>query len=269
MPTLLQPAAVRWCLHPALPPCHHNHRLARIEPRILASPRNPKFSVLHAPMKLRIAGGHASMDQHADMDMVPSSSSSAHQTRADQLRRALNVSSRWVVVAVVTAVVAWRHDDQVLWAVTGGILNAANSKLLKKVFNQQRPLTALGLKADPGMPSSHAQSLGYFSLYAALGLIFWQGLHILVVAGAATILLCGIYLTWLRISQGLHTPMQVMVGAGFGCSMAGAWIALWHNFVREAVSSLAVCHYLLVCFFGFSAFCFIAFGLRKWRFGDA
>lgn len=208
------------------------------------------------------------MDQHAGTDMAPPSSS-AHQTRADQLRHALNVSSRWVVVAVVMAVVAWRHDDQVLWAVTGGILNAANSKLLKKVFNQQRPLTALGLKADPGMPSSHAQSFGYLSLYAAVGLIFWQGLHILVVAGAATILLCGIYLAWLRISRGLHTPMQVMVGAGFGCSMAGAWIAMWRNFVREAVSSSAVCHYLLVCFFGFSAFCFIAFGLRKWRFGDA
>jgi hypothetical protein len=81
----------------------------------------------------------------------------------------LLLQSRWVVVASVIAVVVWRHDESVCWAVIGGILNAASSKLLKRLFNQQRPLTALGLKADPGMPSSHAQSLGFFSLYASLG----------------------------------------------------------------------------------------------------
>ena len=79
------------------------------------------------------------------------------------------LQSRWAVVATVAAVVVWRHDDDVYWAVIGGVVNGVASKLLKKAFNEQRPLTALGLKDDPGMPSSHAQSLGFFSLYASLG----------------------------------------------------------------------------------------------------
>lgn len=200
---------------------------------------------------------------------VASTSITAPQSGFHRLGRFLNVSSRWIVVAVVIAVVVWKHDDQVLWAVTGGILNAGLSKLLKKIFNQKRPLTALGLKADPGMPSSHAQSLGYLSLYAALGLISWQGLDFLIGTAAAMIILCAACLAWLRISQGLHTPAQVIVGAGFGCTMACLWIGLWHLFIQKAVTSSVTAHYSLYCIFGFVVICFTAFGIRKWRLGDA
>lgn len=83
---------------------------------------------------------------------------------------ALLLQSKWVVLATAaTVVLIWRDHDQVLWASTGSVLNSASSKILKKIFNQQRPLTAVGLKADPGMPSSHAQSLGFLALYAAFG----------------------------------------------------------------------------------------------------
>eukprot|EP00249_Psilotum_nudum_P010457 c22555_g1_i1 orf=124-750(+) len=106
----------------------------------------------------------------------------------------VNKSSKWVVGMIVVAVVAWRHDSEMLWAITGSILNAGNSKILKKIFNQNRPHLALGLKADPGMPSSHAQSFGYLGVYAAIGLIKWHGLHNSSVAAATVTLLCAGYL---------------------------------------------------------------------------
>ena len=73
-----------------------------------------------------------------------------------------------MVVAAVAGVVLWRNDEQAYWAVIGGVVNGVASKLLKKAFNEQRPLTAHGLKHDPGMPSTHAQSFAFFSLYASL-----------------------------------------------------------------------------------------------------
>ena len=106
------------------------------------------------------------------------------------------LQSRWAVAVTVAAVVVWRHDDGVYWAVIGGLLNAASSKFLKRVFNQQRPLTALGLKDDPGMPSSHAQSLGFFSLYASFGctyhnfLLCFLGLQSYQVLGLYSTLAC-------------------------------------------------------------------------------
>ena len=77
-----------------------------------------------------------------------------------------------MVLAAVTGVVIWRHDEQAYWAVIGGVANGVASKLLKKAFNEQRPITALGQKADPGMPSTHAQSFGFFSLYASLSCMY-------------------------------------------------------------------------------------------------
>jgi membrane-associated phospholipid phosphatase len=65
-------------------------------------------------------------------------------------------------------VVIWGHDDQAYWAVIGGIVNGICSKMLKRAFDQQRPSSARGLRTDPGMPSSHAQWLAFFSLYASL-----------------------------------------------------------------------------------------------------
>lgn len=211
-----------------------------------------------SPMKLRV---RASMDVQLP---PPSPPSTCHW-----IQHALNVSSRWVVLATAaTVVMIWRDHDQVLWASTGSVLNSASSKILKKIFNQQRPLTAVGLKADPGMPSSHAQSLGFLALYAAFGVISWLGLNMPGIASASLVLFGGSYLAWLRISQGLHTPLQVIVGAGFGCSMATLWIVLWHYVVKEVVASSIVYHYFLVGIFGLSALSFLAFGACKWRLGD-
>lgn len=69
------------------------------------------------------------------------------------------MQSKWVVSAVFGAIVLWRHDAGSLWALTGAVVNAMISTLLKKILNQQRPVSTL--RSDPGMPSSHAQSFFY------------------------------------------------------------------------------------------------------------
>ncbi|KAI5073074.1 hypothetical protein GOP47_0011087 [Adiantum capillus-veneris] len=205
------------------------------------------------------------MDRHVDIHATQP----PHLSTPRLLQQSLNASSRWVTVAVILAVFVLRHDDQVIWALTGSIMNSLSSKLLKRMFNQQRPLTALGLKADPGMPSSHAQSFGFLGFYAAVAVILWKGFNILGVASASSVLLCCTYLAWLRYAEGLHTLPQVVVGAGFGCCTAAIWIALWHYLVREVVTSSIVYHHLLVGLFALLTIGFIAFGVRKWRFGEA
>ena len=61
------------------------------------------------------------------------------------------------MAALFGGVILWRHDAEALWMAMGSIVNALLSVGLKRVLNQERPVA--GLKSDPGMPSSHAQSI--------------------------------------------------------------------------------------------------------------
>lgn len=67
--------------------------------------------------------------------------------------------SKWLVSALFAAIILARHDPEALWAATGAVLNSALSVALKKILNQERPFSTL--RSDPGMPSSHAQSIFY------------------------------------------------------------------------------------------------------------
>lgn len=61
------------------------------------------------------------------------------------------------MAATFGGVLLWRHDAEAIWVAMGSIVNALLSVVLKRVLNQERPVA--GLKSDPGMPSSHAQSI--------------------------------------------------------------------------------------------------------------
>lgn len=69
------------------------------------------------------------------------------------------VQSKWVIAVVFGALLLWRHDAEAVWAAIGSILNSALSVALKRLLNQERPLA--NVRSDPGMPSSHAQSIFY------------------------------------------------------------------------------------------------------------
>jgi hypothetical protein len=78
----------------------------------------------------------------------------------------LLVQSKWLVAALFGAVILWRHDAEAMWAVLGSIVNSILSVILKRIFNQERPDSTL--RSDPGMPSSHGQSIFFTVVFAIL-----------------------------------------------------------------------------------------------------
>lgn len=71
--------------------------------------------------------------------------------------------SKWLISAALSALILWRHDAEALWAAFGSALNAMLSITLKNILNQERPVSTL--RSDPGMPSSHAQSIAYTTAF--------------------------------------------------------------------------------------------------------
>jgi len=138
------------------------------------------------------------------------------------IQRALHVTNeatKFAVSATVFMVLVWRHDAHACWCVLGSILAAFNCKVLKHLINESRPEGAR--KADPGMPSSHAQSLGFLSAYVAADLAAlgtsWS------FPSAALVAILGIFLSWLRIALKYHTPAQVVAGHLLGTCSALIW----------------------------------------------
>ena len=64
------------------------------------------------------------------------------------------------------SIILLRHDGTALWGIIGSVSNATLCVVLKRMLNQARPATTS--RTDPGMPSSHAQSISYISLFAVL-----------------------------------------------------------------------------------------------------
>lgn len=76
------------------------------------------------------------------------------------------------MAAVLGVIVLWRHDAEALWAAGGSVINSVLSIILKKALNQERPVA--NLRSDPGMPSSHAQSISFAVVFAILsGMVFF------------------------------------------------------------------------------------------------
>ncbi|WVZ09495.1 hypothetical protein V8G54_014025, partial [Vigna mungo] len=152
----------------------------------------------------------------------------------------LNRLSKWIVTALFGGFILWRHDAEALWFTSGSILNALLSVLLKHILNQERPST---LKSDPGMPSSHAQSIFFAVFFVILSGVEWLGLNVFTIAMSGLVLTFGSFFvsSYLRVSQQLHTVNQVVVGAVIGSIFSILWYWLWNGFILDVfVSSLWV-----------------------------
>lgn len=156
----------------------------------------------------------------------------------------------------------WKRDAEIMWVLLGAVGNSLLSLVLKKMLNHERPAPAL--RSDPGMPSSHAQSIFYAATVLALSLYYWLGTNYLtMILGPATLSLAA-YLSWLRVSRGLHTLNQVMVGAVVGSAVGALWFVLWHWLVQEAFASSLLVRVAVIL--GSSAFCvsFVVYMIRHW-----
>ncbi|XP_010235860.1 lipid phosphate phosphatase epsilon 2, chloroplastic isoform X2 [Brachypodium distachyon] len=168
---------------------------------------------------------------------------------------ALNRMSKWLVAGSFAFAALWKHDAEIMWALMGAVVNTVLSSILKQMFNHERPAPAL--RSDPGMPSSHAQSIFYAATFLVLSLFYSLGTNYLaMIIGAATIASAS-YL-------GLHTLNQIIVGATVGSAFGALWLLLWHLHVQEAfASSLWV---QITVILGSVAFCigFIIYIIHHW-----
>ncbi|CAF2018942.1 unnamed protein product [Brassica napus] len=81
--------------------------------------------------------------------------------------------TNWSLVMGLKPLLIVLHDGTALWGIIGSVSNATLCVVLKRILNQARPATTS--RTDPGMPSSHAQSISYISLFAILSVLEWLG----------------------------------------------------------------------------------------------
>ncbi|KAE8664248.1 Lipid phosphate phosphatase epsilon 2 [Hibiscus syriacus] len=160
----------------------------------------------------------------------------AGSIRVQSFEATLNRLSKWLVAAALFGgVILWRHDAEALWMAMGSIVNALLSVVLKRVLNQERPVA--GLKSDPGMPSSHTQSIFFTVVFTIASILEWQGINEFSVCISVLALAFGSYFSWLRVSQKLHTINQIIVGAVVGSIFSILWYISWDAVVLEAFNS--------------------------------
>ncbi|KAK6924392.1 Phosphatidic acid phosphatase type 2/haloperoxidase [Dillenia turbinata] len=171
-----------------------------------------------------------------------------------------NRLSKWIFAALFGAVVLCRHDAEALWAAMGSVANAGLSFILKRILNQERPSPTR--RTDPGMPSSHAQCIFFITMFSILSVVEWLGVNDISLIISALTLIFGSSLSWLRVSQQLHTVSQVLVGAAVGSIFSILWFWLWSAFMLEAfISYLWVRVAVALGAFGF-CLCFVIYVIR-------
>ncbi|XAR57919.1 Phosphatidate phosphatase [Bertholletia excelsa] len=151
------------------------------------------------------------------------------------LESTLNRVSKWTVTALVGVVILWRHDAEALWAAMGSIINTLLSVALKKILNQERPFSTQ--RSDPGMPSSHAQSTFFAVIFLIISMVQWLGMNGLTLTLSCLAMIFGSCVSWLRVSQQLHTISQVLVGAVLGLFFSILWFWSWDAAVMKAFTS--------------------------------
>eukprot|EP00241_Pyramimonas_parkeae_P010148 CAMPEP_0114226090 /NCGR_PEP_ID=MMETSP0058-20121206/1046_1 /TAXON_ID=36894 /ORGANISM="Pyramimonas parkeae, CCMP726" /LENGTH=250 /DNA_ID=CAMNT_0001336791 /DNA_START=830 /DNA_END=1582 /DNA_ORIENTATION=+ len=156
--------------------------------------------------------------------------------------RAMNKCTKYVVSAAVGVAVLRRFDLFAAWAVVGAVLNAAANKVLKRVINASRPQTGMHSKSDPGMPSSHAQSLAFL---ATLPCFDWVTGPWPAPLAAVTMQMVATGLTSLRVACGYHTVPQVVVGYGVGLTISVLWSYAGVHYVPQVAASTPATYILV------------------------
>ena len=155
----------------------------------------------------------------------------------------VNESTKFVVAGAALVTLVTHPNVPVAWCLIGSVVNSIAGKLLKRLLNHARPTGAA--KADPGMPSSHAVSLAYLSVYAASGLLqrgggietnptAWPVPVWAVHPIAAGLVSTGMFFTWLRVALGYHTWPQVLAGYAMGAATAIGWLWAGETLVEPA-----------------------------------
>lgn len=145
-------------------------------------------------------------------------------------------STSSLVAGTFFLILAWKRDALMITFFIGAIGNGILSKILKRVLDQARPdalaeVESITLKpTDPGMPSSHAMSLGFIGTFTVLNLPQ-------IALPIALYVLVALYY---RVKINLHTKEQVSVGLVIGSFNGSIWNeyfahSFFFNFVQDAL----------------------------------
>ncbi|XP_042482677.1 lipid phosphate phosphatase epsilon 1, chloroplastic [Macadamia integrifolia] len=227
---------------------------------ILIQDRMIEFGRIAAHRKSDADEGSGLIEREAVLSNV--SSEFCQNFVSGGLDTTLNRLSKWLVTAVFGAVILCRHDAESLWAAMGSIVNVLISVTLKRILNQSRPTSTL--KSDPGMPSSHAQSIFFAVVFIILSLVEWLGLNEISVIVGTLVLACGSYLSWIRVSQQYHTINQVLVGAVLGSICSILWFWSWDEIVLKAFISLLWVRMVVVIVGSGCCLAFFIYIVRYW-----
>lgn len=166
------------------------------------------------------------------------------QSATMKLLHAINESTKWVVSGLAFASLLGNRDALTAWCIIGGVINAMLCRFLKFAINASRPSAAR--KRDPGMPSSHACSLGFLSIFVSLALYhstadfgWFASLPVLPPV-------LGAFLTSLRVILGYHTVPQVLVGWILGSSTSWVWYHMGVNKILPLLEETIVGSYCLI-----------------------
>lgn len=144
----------------------------------------------------------------------------------------LSLAPVFVIVALVTLILS-RRDLHLLPALAGQLANTVGNLVLKKIIQQPRPEYApSGFRAPPGggssfgMPSNHAQFMGFFCCYWLLFICRQKNAPrspVLRLGCSVLLLLLGVAVTYSRVHLGYHSWEQVLVGNIVGSVAGIAW----------------------------------------------
>ena len=123
-------------------------------------------------------------------------------------------SAKPIVSGTAATLVVISKETAPIYYIAGGIVNAFLSKFLKNIFKQKRPLTGL-YKNSYGMPSSHSQALFYFATVSSLACFKYAEKSKALYSSLSIFLYTILASSW-RVSIGLHSLNQTLVGAIFG-----------------------------------------------------
>lgn len=193
---------------------------------------------------------HRSMSEsHADKAETTNSAESVPSKRAERMSRhgmssllvAINRITKWSVsaTAIITALIL--RDDITFWCIIGSILSVILCKLIKVMYNEARPSGSP--KLDPGMPSSHANSLSFLSSYIAT-LAFMRSSQVShsQIFFCLGIPLVAAFLAWLRWALGYHSLRQVLAGWMLGTATGVSWAILGINTLLPLVERYDCIH---------------------------
>ncbi|KAI9316770.1 dolichyl pyrophosphate phosphatase [Dichotomocladium elegans] len=138
------------------------------------------------------------------------------------------------ILVFYASVIASRREVAGIVMLLGQLTNEVLNAILKESFQIARPHSHLG--TGYGMPSSHAQFMGFFAVYGTLYLwthikldhIAYKNFISLALAGLAALV------AYSRIYLGYHTPTQVAVGMAIGCTYGACWHGLMERVIRPS-----------------------------------